>query len=362
MTALPPPGRPSGRDRRRALIMLGVGVVVAVFVFGVVLPRVVDYGVVWETLRSLSAADLAVLLAAGLVYYLPEGWLYALVTPGMSLWQGIKSWVASTGVGSTVPAVDMVTRYGMARSWGLSAPVAMRGIFLSGAFDWLVKFSIPVLGVVLLLIAGVQDLGYLAVIAGVSGVLLGLVLLVLVGAVRSERFTRRVARWIDRAQAWALRRAGRDPVAGVEQRVIEFRDDAVSLATGRGALAFLASTLGKLWQWVMLVLALRVVGVPSDVLSALEIFVVWALVLLITMIPITPGGIGIAELFYVSMFTSITGSQWSSVVAAGVMLYRVFQLALPIPIGWAITLRWRAQVQRGDLPDPFSTTGQAAGR
>ncbi len=362
MTALPPPGRPSGKDRRRALIMLGVGVVVAVLVFGVVLPEVVDYGVVWETLRSLSGTDVLVLLAAGLIYYLPEGWLYALVTPGMSLWQGIKAWVASTGVGSTVPAVDMVTRYGMARSWGLSASVAMRGIFLSGAFDWLVKFSIPVLGVVLLVFAGVQDLGYLAVIAGISGALLGLVLLILVGAVRSERFTRRVALWIDRAQAWALRRAGREPVEGLPQRVVEFRDDAVSLATGSGALAVLASTLGKLWQWVMLTLALRAVDVPSDVLSALEIFVVWALVLLITMIPITPGGIGIAELFYVSMFTSITGPEWSSIVAAGVMVYRVFQLVLPIPIGWAITLRWRAKVQRGELPDPFSASGQPTGQ
>lgn len=358
MSALPAPSRPSPGDRRRALIMLGVAGVVAVLVFGVVLPQVVDYELVWEAIQSLTVSDFLVLLGAGLIYYVPEGWLYAIVTPGLSLWQGIKSWVASTGVGSTVPAVDMVTRFGMSRSWGLSTSVAMRGIFLSGAFDWIVKFSIPILGVALLLLAGVQDLGFLAVIAAIAAALLATVLLILVGAVRSEAFTNRVAQLIDRAVAWALSRAHRDPIDDLPRRIIEFRNDAVSVATGRGALAFLASALGKLWQYVMLMLALRAVGVPDDVLSAVEVFVVWALVLLITMIPITPGGIGIAELFYVSFFTSITGPEWSSIVAAGVMLYRVFQFALPIPIGWGVTLHWRREVQRGELPDPFAGSGQ----
>lgn len=351
-----PPSRPSGKERRRALITGGIAVVILIVVFGVILPQVIDYEVVWDTITSLSALDLLVLLAAGLIYYVPEGWLFALVVPGLGLWRGIKAWVASTGVGSTVPALDMVTRFGMYRSWGFSIPVSMRGIFLSGAFDWVVKFSIPVLAVVLLAVAGVQDLGVLAVIASIAGAILAVVLVVLVGAIRSQRFTRWVAGRIDRLATWALAKAGREPIQDLQQQVVDFRDDAIEVASRRGALAFVASALGKLWQYVMLLLAIRAVEVPADVLSAAEIFVVWAVVLLITMIPITPGGIGIAELFYIGFFAYITGPEWSSIVAAGVMLYRVFQWALPIPIGWAIALRWRRKVQHGDLPDPFVTT------
>ena len=81
--------------------------------------------------------------------------------------------------------------------------------------------------------------------------------------------------------------------------------------------------------------------------------IVWAIVLLITMIPITPGGIGIAELFYIGLFTLIAGDEWSNTIAAGVMLYRVIQWALPIPIGWLVVWQWRRKVRRGDLPDPF---------
>ena len=350
----PPPAPPSSKDRRRTIITLLIALVIMFVVFVVVLPEVIDYEVVWETLRALTVSDFLILLAAGLIYYIPEGWLYALVIPGMSLWQGIKAWVASTGVGSTVPALDLATRYGMYRSWGFSVHDSMRGIFLSGAFDWVVKFSLPVIAVILLAILGVQDLGFLAVIAAIAGIILAVVLIVLIGAVRSESFTRRVAAWLEGLVNWALSKFKKDPVDDFSGQVAAFRDDSLEVARKNGLWAFLASALGKLWQYIMLVLAIRAVGVPDDVLGWFEIFIVWAIVLLITMIPITPGGIGIAELFYIYFFAQIVGEEQASIVAAGVMLYRVFQWALPIPIGWGVTWNWRRKIKRGDLPDPFA--------
>lgn len=351
----PPPKPPSASDRKRTVITLIVALVIMVIVFGVILPSVIDYQVVWDTLTGLDPWVFLALLAAGFIYYIPEGWLYALVVPGMSLWQGMKAWVASTGVGSTVPALDLVTRFGMYRSWGFSIHASMRGIFLSGAFDWIVKFSLPVIAVLLLFILGVQDLGFLALIAVIAAVILGVVLVVLIGAVRSEAFTVRVAGILESLAGWVFERLKRDPIPDLADQIVVFRDDAVEIAARRGGLAFLASALGKLWQFVMLVFSLRAVGVNDEVLSTFEIFVVWAIVLLITMIPITPGGIGIAELFYIGLMASIAGEQWADLIAAGVMLYRVFQWALPIAVGWVVAIRWRRKVQRGDLPDPFAT-------
>jgi uncharacterized protein (TIRG00374 family) len=218
-----------------------------------------------------------------------------------------------------------------------------------------VKFSLPVIAVLLLFLFGVQDLGFLALIAAIAGVILAVVLVVLIGAVRSESFTARIAGYLQRLATWALAKLRRDPIDDLADQVVIFRDDAAEIAKRRGPWAFLASALGKIWQYVMLVLALRAVGVPDDVLSWFEIFVVWAIVLLITMIPITPGGIGIAELFYIGLFVQVAGQDWADIIGAGVMLYRVFQWALPIPIGWFSTMRWRRKVQRGALPDPFAT-------
>ncbi|MGI9666096.1 MAG: lysylphosphatidylglycerol synthase transmembrane domain-containing protein [Acidimicrobiia bacterium] len=349
-----PKGRLSAKDRKRSIILVVVGLVIAGFIFLVILPEVIDYEVVWETIKALSLAQLLILIAAGLIYYIPEGWLYAAVMPGMSLWQGIKAWVASTGVGTTVPAVDLVARFGMYRSWGHSIDASMRGIFLSGAFDWVVKFSLPVIAVIVLAIGGVEGLEFLTLIAVIAGALLVLCVGVLVGLVRSERFTHWVAARVQKLADWALAKLRRNSMVGLSDRVVFFRNDSVDIARTRGVWAFVASILGKLWQYVMLVMALRMVGLDDSILSLLEIFVVWAIVLLITMIPITPGGIGIAELFYIGLFTQIAGEEYSSIIGAGVMLYRLIQWAMPIPIGWAVFLRWKRKVDRGDLPDPFS--------
>ena len=351
-----PPRQPSAKDRKRSIIALVIAFVIMFVVFVIVLPQVIDYEVVIDTLKALTPTEVGILLVAGFIYYVPEGWLYALVIPGMRLWQGMKAWVASTGVGSTVPAIDLATRFGMYRSWGFSIHASMRGIFLSGAFDWVVKFSLPVIAVALLFALGAQDLGALAVIAAIAGVLLVIVLIVLIGAVRSDRFTHWLAGILENVATWALIRFNREPIPDLAGQIVAFRDDAVGIARRNGLWAFLASALGKFWQYVMLVLAMRAVGIPDDVLSLFEIFVVWAIVLLITMIPITPGGIGIAELFYIYFFSLIAGPEWSSIAAAGVMLYRVFQWALPIPVGWTVVYFWRRKIKLGRLPDPFATS------
>ena len=78
----PPPPQPAcASDRKQTIVAL----VVLVVVFGVILPQLIDYEVVWDTLTGLDPWVFLVLLAAGFIYYIPEGWLYALVVPGMTL-------------------------------------------------------------------------------------------------------------------------------------------------------------------------------------------------------------------------------------------------------------------------------------
>ena len=104
----------------------------------------------------------------------------------------------------------------------------------------------------------------------------------------------------------------------------------------------------------MLVLALRIVGLGADILSLGQIFIVWVIVLMITAIPITPGGIGIAEMAYIWLFSQIAGDQYADLIAAGVILFRLAQWFMPIPIGWVSVGLWRRQISNGQLPNPFT--------
>jgi uncharacterized protein (TIRG00374 family) len=361
---LTPPAPPdsSSQDRRKTLIALGVGLLVVIFIFGFVLPQVIDYETVFDVLRNLETSDYLIMLAAGLFLYVPEGALYASLMPGMGLRRGMSAWVGSTAVSTTVPGADLAVRYGMYRSWGFGVERTMLGIVLSGLFDNIVKLSLPALAVIVFALSG-QDLGDFVWIAIIAIGVLVLGAIVVIGMIRSEAFTQALAERTERIANWGLGKIKRDPVNGLSARVVGFRDLAIGIVKESGLRALLFSAIGKLWAYVILVLALRIVGLDSELLSLGQIFVVWVIVLLITAIPITPGGIGIAEMAYIFFFSQMIGNEYSDLIAAGVILFRLVQWFLPIPIGWAAVGLWRRQISKGQLPDPFKlpqATGETA--
>jgi len=350
-----PPQRTSS-DRKRSLIAAGVGLAVVIFIFGFVLPSVIDYETVFEVLKNLEPQDYFIMLAAGLLLYIPEGALYASIMPGMGLRRGMSAWVGSTAVSTTIPGADLVVRFGMYRSWGFGVERTMLGIFLSGLFDNIVKFSLPALAVIVFALSG-QDLGefvWFAIIA-VGVLIVGAV--VVVGMVRSEQFTQWLAERTEAIANWGLGKIKRDPLEGLSQKVVGFRDLAIDIVRERGLVALGLSAVGKLWAFVILVIALRIVGLDSSILSLGQIFVAWVIVMLITAIPITPGGIGIAEMAYIWIFGQMAGDQYNDIIAAGVILFRLAQWFLPIPIGWVAVGLWRRQITNGQLPDPFTLPG-----
>ena len=352
----PAPPQRSKKDRRNTLIAVGVAIIIVVFIFGFVLPSVIDYETVIDVLQGLEPIDYALIIGAGLFLYVPEGALYASLMPGMGLRRGMSAWVGSTAVSTTVPGADLVVRYGMYRSWGFGVERTMLGIVLSGLFDNIVKFTLPAIAVIVFALSG-QDLGdvvWVAIIA-LGVVILGA--LVIVGMIRSESFTKWIAEQSERIANWGLGKIKRDPVEGLSERVVGFRDLAIDIVKDRGLAALFFSATGKLWAFVMLTLSLRIVGIDESILSLGQIFVVWVLVLLITAIPITPGGIGIAAIAYIGFFSAIAGEQYANAIAAGIVLFRLAQWFLPIPIGWVSVGLWRRQITQGELPDPFVLEG-----
>lgn len=221
------------------------------------------------------------------------------------------------------------------------------------------KFSLPVIAIILIATQG-EDLDGLEWVAVIAGMILIAGAVIVVGIARSERFAVRFAQKITGAINWVLRKLNRDEIDEVEGRILEFRRHSIETVKNRWALALLAAVIGKLWLLVILTIAIRMVGISDDILSLWQIFVVWAIVMLITSIPITPGGIGIAALAYVWLFSGIIGEEWSDAIAAAVVLYRLAQWALPIAIGWPLIWYWRRQIDRGDLMDPFATAGTDA--
>jgi len=58
--------------------------------------------------------------------------------------------------------------------------------------------------------------------------------------------------------------------------------------------------------------------------------------MVITIIPLSPGGAGVPELLFISGLSTITGPQYQSAVTAAVFLYRLYFWFLPIPLAWIL--------------------------
>ena len=57
---------------------------------------------------------------------------------------------------------------------------------------------------------------------------------------------------------------------------------------------------------------------------------------------------------YIFFFSQIIGNEYSDIIAAGIVLFRLAQWFMPIPIAWVSVGLWRRQIKNGQLPDTFT--------
>src|SRR5215216_456118 len=171
--------------------VLALAVVVATFVF--VLPRIADYGEVWDVVTELSWPRIGVLLAVtvlNLATYAPP-WMAAL--PGLSLRNAFvlsQSTSASTYIAPGGPAVGIALGYGMPRAWGLGRRAVTLAVALPGIWNQFALLGLPTVALVLLTLAGERH-PLLQTVA-----LIGLAIFaVAAGSYFTGLSSRRLARW-----------------------------------------------------------------------------------------------------------------------------------------------------------------------
>ena len=329
-------------SRRDAIIRIGIVAGVLSIVFGVILPRFVDYRQVLDALQGLSLQDFLVVGIFGLIAWVLTGAIFTALIPGLGLVRGLDAYLILTGIGASIPLGpwNMAVLWVVIRGWGRPVSTTTGGILLYGIFDQLSRFGLMFIAGIVLVVAesagrvAVENaliVGYL-VLGGVLFVGLGVGLILVV---RSERLARKLGHLAERVIGAVLRRFGR-AVPDVEGALVRFRITLGDTVRERGVVAFLVAMASKLGWFVLMLVSMRVVGITERELPASIILAGVAGVFVITVLPIAPGGAGVPEVLYISFFTAYTGGADSSVITAGVMLFRAFQWALPIPLAWIL--------------------------
>jgi putative heme transporter len=335
------PRRRFGKRRRRlagaALTALVIG---AVFFF--VLPRIADYRDVWEVLEDLSWTDVLVLGAATVLNVLTFAppWMVAL--PGLGFRQALMLTQASTALSMVAPAgaaVGMAASFTLLRTWGFAAGSVALAVAVTGVWNQFANLAFPIVAVALL--TGVDQEHTALRTAAFVGVA---VLVVVVGAfalaLSSRRRALQVGDLVARLVSWVKRLFRRSDVVWGGESLARFRANALGLLRRRWHVLTLATLVGHLTVFLVLLVCLRTVGITGSEVSLIEAFAAWSLVRILGAIPITPGGIGIVEVGLSGALVAFGSSNADAVAAT--LLYRALTVLPTLGLGMFAAATWRA--------------------
>ena len=332
------PAQPTPSRRaivRRALVLVGL----LVFVFGFVLPRLVDYDAVRAALAALTPGQLALLGATSAVAYVASAGPSRVLVPGLSWPHAVESDLAARAVVSTVPGpTDVATRFVLYRQWSIPTDVASAGIALAALFETFAYFPLPLIATAGLLVGGQPAPSEAVVLALVGLVVLVVAAVLLVSIVRSESLARRLGGWLDSMARRIWRLFRKTPPTGIVEGMLDLRERSKAMLTQHGLLGFAAAVVARLAWFVVLEVALWCVGIGPDVLPPSAVLAAMAVVGIVSLVPITPGAVGVAEVAYIGILSSVAGSGMTEQLTAAVMLFRIAQWLAPIPIGWVLLI------------------------
>jgi glycosyltransferase involved in cell wall biosynthesis/uncharacterized membrane protein YbhN (UPF0104 family) len=322
-------------SRIRFLVSWTLALVIA----GVALPRAVDvswHGIV-PVLTSLHWTALLVLVVIWFLGLFVHSFVLTAAAPSLTHRRALTLNVTGSAVSNVVPlggAAGVELNRRMMRGWGIDAHSFAGYTFLTNLWDVLSKLLLPIIAVALLARsdetvttplkwAFIVGAGAFAIVAGLAAMLLG-----------SVRWATFLGHVIQRVVRPFFAMAGK-PEPDVVHALVETRRECAQLvATG-----WLRMSLGILGyvalQCVLLGACLQLTGAE---VTRLDVLAGFAVERMLTVLPLTPGGVGVADLGLVGVLLALGGDPAG--VTAAAVLYRGFVFAAEIPVGGGTLGLW----------------------
>jgi uncharacterized protein (TIRG00374 family) len=337
-----PPGRRRSSGWKRSLA-IAASLAIAVGLLVGVLPAIADIGEVWRAIQTLTWLESSSLLALAAWNIATYQLVIMSALPGLTIGRAFVVGQISTAVSNTLPAgsaVGVGITYAMFSSFGFDAGSIAIASVVTGLWNTFVKLGLPIVALAILSFRGQGNA------ALQSAAITGLAILVAaVGALgltlARESFARAIGERIGKLVSTVARRFRRGPFEGWGERLAVFRSQSIDLLRRRWHWVTLASVVSHLSLFSMLLLALRHMGVSAESVTGPEALAAFAVVRLLTALPITPGGLGVVEVGYTTALVLAGGDE--ELVVAAVLIYRALSYLLQVPLGviaWAI---WRSR-------------------
>jgi putative heme transporter len=337
-----PPAAGGGRSRTRLVVQGVVSLLLVVAIFYFLLKKI-DPAQVWAAITGMTTLAMVTLGLLAVWNLCTYALVWMSVTPGLGFGRAMVMTQSTTAVANTLPggaALGVGMTYAMLGSWGYSRSRTTTAVLVSGVWNSFIKLGMPVLALGLVALQGGATGGRLTVaLLGIGGLAAAIVVFALL--LRSQEGARRFGLLAGRVASRVLGLLRRPPVAGWELATVKFRGRTIELVARRWPAITAASLVSHLSLYLVLLAALRAVGVSNAQVGWAQVLLVFAFARLATAIPFTPGGIGFVEAVLIAGLTAAGGDR--DEVTAGVLVYRALTWALPILVGVCCYGWWRRQ-------------------
>jgi uncharacterized membrane protein YbhN (UPF0104 family) len=354
------------------VIQIAVSLLIVVAVFAFVVPKIASYSAVWKTITSLTWLEAVSLVAAALfnLYtYWPQ---MTAAMPGLTIPQAAVNNQTTTTIANILPgggAIAVGVAYAMFRSWGFSGPAIALLISTTGIWNSFLKLGLPIISLALLAVTGKGSAALLVpALVGLIVLLAAIVLFALM--LWKKDFARSIGTGVGAAWSGIRRIVRKVPVAGWGEAAVRFRKQTIALVSKRWIPLTIATLVSHLTLWLVLLLALRHVGVSEQEVSWAQVLAVFAFARLLSAAPITPGGVGFVELALIGglyaaghAHTDVSPDLFKAQVTAAALLFRLLTYGLQIPLGaftyaiWQRKKSWRRPVHERE---PSLVVGEAS--
>jgi putative heme transporter len=340
--------RPRVRQVGRTMFSL---VVVAVIYFGV-LPQIADVGEVWDQIRAMTPIEVTTLVLVAVWNLTTYLFVVLPALPGLTWGQGVVVTQSTTAASNVLPAgaaVGIGMTYAMYSSWGFPRSASTLAILVSGVWNTFMKLALPVLALVLLALQGDANVARVtAGLVGIGALLGGIGLFWLM--LRNDDMARRVGDGAGAVVSKLRKLVRRRPVQGWGEGAVRFRSETIQLLQRSWVPLTVGGVVSHLSLFVVLLVALRHVGVSERDVGWVEVLASFAFVRLLSALPITPGGVGVVELGLTAALVTAGGGK--AQVVAAVLIFRALTYLLPVPVGLVCYVIWRRRSSWRKLPEP----------
>jgi uncharacterized protein (TIRG00374 family) len=304
------------------------------------LPKVTEVFEAWDRLGKVDPRWIPVIVGAEVASFATIWMMQKLALPDGSWFAVITTHLAGNAFNKITPlggATGAALQARMLTDSGVPAATASSAMAAQSILGSVALGALPLVTLPLLALTGTKAPGELmsaTLISGAVFVMLGAVFVVFLFANRPLEI---IGRGIDAVTSRARHR----PQTGLGDRLVRERDGIRSILGSRWPEAVATSVGRWVFEYVALLATLIAIGASPD--PVLTLFAI-TIASLLTLVPLTPGGIGFVEVGLTGTLVAIGIGTKAALLAT--LVFRLVSFWIPLPIGLGAAYVFRRRYPR----------------